>query len=85
MTMRIIDPERINDGKRHVEVLRASDLNWTVIRVLKLQNVAPKPFALSEHGPTKLYVGRKEVAQAVLQVLEQSSFLAQAPIICSQK
>jgi putative NADH-flavin reductase len=85
VSIRIIDPKRINDGKRHVEVLQASDLKWTVIRVLKLQNVAPRPFTLLEHGPTKFYVGRKEVAQAVLQVLEQNSFLRQAPIICSQK
>jgi len=77
----IIDPARVNDGREHVQVLKDSDLDWTVIRVLKLQNVAPKPFKLTLHGPTKWYVGRQEVAQAALQVLEQNSFLRQAPII----
>jgi putative NADH-flavin reductase len=81
LSISIIDPARVKDGKNHVEVLKASDLDWTVIRVLKLQNVPPKPFTLREHGPTKWYVGRQEVAQAVLQVLEQRSFVKQAPII----
>ncbi|HEY4964184.1 MAG TPA: NAD(P)H-binding protein [Candidatus Saccharimonadales bacterium] len=81
LNISIIDPARVKDGKNHVGVLKASDLDWTVIRVLKLQNVPPKPFTLREHGPTKWYVGRQEVAQAVLQVLEQRSFVKQAPII----
>lgn len=77
----LIDPARIHDGREHVKVLQQSTLDWTVIRVLKLQNVAPKPFQLTLHGPTKWYVGRKEVAQAVLQVLEEGSFIKEAPII----
>lgn len=81
--IRLIDPNRIRDGIEHVEVLKNSKLDWTVIRVLKLQNVTPTPFILNEHGPTKAWVGRKEVAQAVLQVLEQRSFVKKAPIICN--
>lgn len=77
----IIDPARVKDGRTHVEVLKKTDLGWTVIRVLKLQNVPPKPFALHPHGPTKPYVGREEVALAVLEVLEGALFLQQAPII----
>ena len=77
----IIDSHRVNDGRNHVEVLKKSQLEWTVIRVLKLQNVAPKPFVLHEHGPTKPYVGREDVATAVLRVLEEHSFVRQAPII----
>jgi len=81
LSISVIDPARVKDGKNHVEVLKSSTLDWTVIRVLKLQNVPPKPFTLREHGPTKWYVSRQEVAQAVLQVLEQHSFIKQAPII----
>ena len=83
LAITIIDPARIRDGKEHVEMIKKSRLDWTVIRVLKLQDVHPRPFVLSEHGPTKLYVSRKEVAQAVLQVLERHSFSQQAPIIGS--
>ena len=76
-----VDPDRVHDGQNHVEVIKKSNLDWTVIRVLKLQNVPARPFTLTEHGPTKPYVSREEVAEAILQVLEQNSFIRQAPII----
>lgn len=79
--IKLVDPPRVRDGIEHFAVLKASGLDWTVIRVLKLQNTKPKSFVLTEHGPTKLYVGREEVARAALQVLEQKSFIRQAPII----
>lgn len=81
LTISSIDPARVKDGKQHAEVMKASGLDWTIVRVLKLQNGAPRPFMLRQHGPTKLYVSRQEVAQAVLQVLEEHSFRQQAPII----
>ena len=81
MGIGIVDPERIQDGKDHVALLQAGTLNWTVIRVLKLQNIAPKPFSLKAGGPTKVMVGREEVALATLQVLENGSFIKAAPII----
>jgi len=77
----IADPKRIRDGKDHVEVLKQSSLDWTVIRVLKLQNTAPSPFVLKPNGPTKWFVGRKDVAEAVLEVLEMNAYITQAPII----
>jgi putative NADH-flavin reductase len=77
----IVDPARVKDGKDHVVALQQSGLDWTVIRVLKLQNVPPKPYSLTEHGPTKPYVGRDEVAQAILEVLEDDSLVQKAPII----
>lgn len=79
--VRFIDPARIEDGIAHMAVLRQSDLAWTVLRVLKLQNTAPKPFRLQAHGPTKWYVSRYDVAAAALQVLERQSFIRQAPIL----
>jgi len=77
----IVDPARVKDGIDHVEVLKASDRDWTTIRVLKLQNVAPHPFLLRINGPTKWYVGREEVAQAMLGVIENNTFIKQAPIL----
>ncbi len=81
----LIDPARVADGRSHAEVLKESTLEWTIIRVLKLQNVAPRPFVLTPHGPTKIYVGREEVAQAALEVLQNNSFIKQLPIISPQK
>lgn len=82
LAVSIVDPYRVTDGRNHVEILKQSTLDWTVIRVLKLQNVSPKPFSLREHGPTKLYVSRDEVAAAALEIIEDGSFIKQAPIIC---
>jgi len=77
----IVDPARVKDGKDHVRVLQASSIDWTTIRVLKLQDVKPQTFELQLHGPTKWFVGRREVAQAMLQVIENNSFVKEAPII----
>lgn len=79
----LMDPARVTDGRNHVEVLKQSHMAWTVIRVLKLQNAHAKPYILRAHGPTKLYVSRDDVAQAIMQVLSDASFIQKAPIICA--
>ena len=77
----LIDPARVRDGIEHVKVLQESDIQWTVLRVLKLQNIQPQPYVLTEHGPTKYFVGREEVARAMLEVIQKGTFIQQAPII----
>lgn len=77
----LADPKRVSDGKLHFDVLKNSQLDWTVLRVLKLQNTKPRSFELKLNGPTKIITSREEVAQSILQVLEESSFIKAAPII----
>ena len=84
-SIKIIDPARVRDGINHAEVLKASGLDWTILRVLKLQNVPEKPFALTENGPTKPYVGRAEVAKALVDILEAKTFIQKAPIISKSR
>jgi len=79
----IIDPKRVADGRNHSKVLMDSDLDWTIIRVLKLTNSKSRPFTLRANGPTKKFVSRTEVALAFLEVIEQNSFTRQAPIVSS--
>ncbi len=81
LAVSLVDLNRVNDGIEHVKVLQGSSLDWTSIRVLKLQNVKPRKYALRLHGPTKPFVGREEVARAMLEVLEQEAFIQEAPII----
>lgn len=81
LLINIIDPIRVEDGKEHVKLLQQSNLKWTVIRVLKLQHTSPAHFTLNSSGPTKMYVSRTDVAKAILQVIEEQSFIAQAPIL----
>ena len=77
----VVDPVRVRDGKDHVTYLQQTDLDWTVLRVLKLENISPRPFELRQEGPTKIVVGRREVAKAILQIINENSFIRQAPII----
>lgn len=77
----IVDPARIKDGKNHVEFLQNTDLDWTVIRVLKLQNTRQGAFRLSANGPAKTIVSRQEVAKAVIEILDQDAYIRQAPIM----
>lgn len=77
----VVDPDRVRDGIEHAAVLSASDLEWTIIRVLKLQTLRPRPYMLTAHGPTKPFVGRAEVAEAILEVLEQHTFVGQMPML----
>lgn len=77
----VIDPKRVADGRNHATVLMDSGLDWTIVRVLKLTNGKSRPFTLCANGPTKEFVSRTEVALAVLEVLEQNSFVHQTPII----
>ena len=81
VAIRLIDPNRIKDGIMHVDVLKNSTADWTLLRVLKLQGDASTHFRLSLHGPTKLFVSRSDVARAVLEVLEAGSFKREAPIL----
>lgn len=79
----LADPGRVQDGIDHAEVLRASGLDWTLIRVLKLTRGRGGAFRLTAHGPGKLLVPRIEVAEAVRQVLEEPSFVGAAPVMSS--
>lgn len=79
----IIDPARISDGKNHVAVLQGSELDWTVVRVLKLTNQKVSTYFLSEHGPVKPFTSRKEVAQVIVSLVEQSTYIKKTPIITS--
>ena len=79
----MVDPARVADGKQFVEVLQASTLDWTVIRVLKLTQNGERPFQLTLNGPAQTFVARQEVAKAILQVIQEKSFIGQAPIISS--
>jgi hypothetical protein len=76
-----IDPERINDGIKHVEVIQASGLDWSVLRVLKLTSGAAGAFTLTDHGPAKLLTSRREVARAILKLLEQQRFIRACPVV----
>lgn len=79
--IKILNPRRVMDGRRHVKVLEKSDSDWTVIRVLKLQFKNNRPYVLRENGPTFPFVSRMEAARAMLEVAENKTFIREMPII----
>ncbi len=79
--IKLIDPNRINDGINHAQVIKDSDTNWTIIRVLKLSNSTAKSYSLTTGGPAKLLTSRTEVAQAILEVLGSNKYIKMAPVI----
>lgn len=82
LSIRIIDKHRVLDGIEHAEVLKNSDLDWTVLRVLKLSNgKADSNWQLTAHGPAKLLIARESVALAFKELIENNSFIKQAPVI----
>lgn len=80
-SIKLIDPQRIKDGVRHYELLKQSNLDWTLLRVLKLQNSKQKAFRLTFNGPAKTIVSRQETAEALINILEQGLFIKKTPII----
>ena len=82
--IKFIDADRINDGVQHAEILKDSDLSWTIVRVLKLTNRPPTPFTLTQHGPAKLFTSRTEVARAILQILDSTEWTQSAPVVSTE-
>jgi hypothetical protein len=82
LSISMIDPARVRDGITHAEVLRGSGLDYTIIRVLKLTSGGSSHnWVLTPNGPTKPFTSRSDVASAILQVIEEHSFIQQYPMI----
>ena len=82
--VRLIDYTRVTDGVRHAAALKSSDMDWTILRVLKLTNgrlKGPKGYKLKAHGPPKVFISRKDVATILLKLAEKSSYVRKAPIV----
>lgn len=84
-SIKIIDPDRIKDGVNHLKELRTSNVDFTVIRVLKLTNSKPQKFSFSEGGPAKIFVSRHEVAEGILRAIDSSIYNKKTPIISRYK
>lgn len=82
LSIKLIDPERIRDGINHAAFLTSTDLDWTIVRVLKLTNgkhSGSVKFSLT--GPAELFTPRSRVAQGILQIIVDDSYKQKTPII----
>lgn len=77
-----IDPQRVRDGIEHAKVLQASQLDWTIVRVLKLTNGAHEGrVGFSLTGPAEIATPRARVAAAIIQLLQDATHIHAMPII----
>jgi putative NADH-flavin reductase len=78
-----VDPERIKDGVEHIEVLRKSGLDWTVVRVLKLgkNRKEIKKYRLTDGGPAEPLTSRKKAAKVLVELVGQEEYFGKFPII----
>lgn len=82
----LIDPNRITDGVEHAHFIESTNLDWTIVRVLKLGNGdSTRKVRFSLHGPAELLTPRSRVAHAVLQLIEEDSYIRQLPIIVGEQ
>ncbi|MEO5691291.1 MAG: NAD(P)H-binding protein [Candidatus Saccharimonadales bacterium] len=79
--IKIIDGDRIRDGIAHADVLRESDADWTIIRVLKLTDLPMHSYTLTSGGPARTLVSRAAVSEAIIEVLTQKTHYKEAPVI----
>lgn len=81
LTIMRIDPERIRDGIAHAEVIKESDCDWTILRVLKLTDLPLHHYELTMKGPARILVSRRVVADALLRIIDENTYSNNAPII----
>ena len=81
--VKLIDPDRINDGIEHVNVLKNSNLDWTLVRVLKLSNSVDEvsDYKLSDGGPAELHTSRKKVAKVLVDLIDDEKYIGKLPVI----
>ncbi len=80
--IRLIDPRRISDGIEHAKFLMSSDLNWTIVRVLKLTNgPSSGTVKFSLHGPAEVLTPRARAAHGIVDIINDDLYNQQAPIV----
>ncbi len=76
----------LRDGEKHLRLLDASDLDWTVIRSPAMRSFGPASYHLNTKTPFALAtVHRQAVVHAIVDQLTATDFLRQAPHIHSAK
>ncbi len=75
-------PKVLEDGEKHMVVLRNSGLDWTVLRSPVMNELGGQGYVLREKlsGPTAT-IHRQAVAQAMLDQLSDTEWLQKTPVI----
>ena len=81
--VKLVDPDRIQDGVEHVNVLRNSGLTITIVRVLKLSksNAPFTDYKLTDGGPAELQTSRKKVAHVLVDIINDEKYFNKFPVV----
>jgi len=85
--LRIIDPERISDGEKHVELIKSSDVNWTIVRVPVLTNTKRLGYKVGMVGDFMgfPFLSRYDLSDFILDILNDSKYYKKSPYVISHK
>lgn len=77
----IMDPKRVSDGIEHAKVLQSSNLDWKILRVLKLANGNEvEEVKLTNGGPAKMLINRATVAKLLVDLVETDDWHQKMPV-----
>ena len=80
----LVAERMVADGRAHAQIIQNSQLDWVVVRALKLQN-GPKTgrYSASAHtvGGMKTTINRGDVAAFMLDNIETDDYLRQMPVV----
>lgn len=81
--LELVQPDRIADGRAHSEVIRSSQLDWTIVRCPKLTNGPKTADYQTGYIKAGLFstISRADVADFILHCLESRAYVHAAPII----
>lgn len=78
----LVAPKIVRDGERHLELLAASDLDWTTVRSPAMVKGQSSNYALRNKLSMGLYaIPREAVARAIVDQLDSQDFIGSAPVI----
>lgn len=80
--VKLISPKVLNDGQEHIHLLEKSNLDWTILRSPTMNNKRPRAYQLSNRiGSPFACIPRVVVAQAIIDQLDDTAHIHQAPVI----
>jgi putative NADH-flavin reductase len=82
--LQLMQGKMLADAVAYVEAVRASDLDWTVVRAPRLTDGEPRgTYRASPHvgGDSSTRIGRADLATAMLDLLEDPGAIGQAPVV----
>lgn len=81
--VQLFDPERIRDGREHAELIKASQLDWTIVRTpLQIKHDFGLPVRVGyQDWLTGITIDREQLVQFMWDCLEKNKYIQELPLI----